>query len=81
MAILRKMSKQQQESIDMYRKGNREDLVEKEVKMQQMIDAMLPQVLLLLWLLLCAAAAAAAIVVAVGCCCCAGAAAVGCSNP
>ncbi|CAM9809937.1 unnamed protein product [Pylaiella littoralis] len=43
MAILRKMSKQQQESIDMYRKGNREDLVEKEVKMQQMIDAMLPQ--------------------------------------
>lgn len=38
------MSKMQQESIDMYRKGNREDLVEKEVNTQQIIDAMLPQV-------------------------------------
>ena len=28
----------------MYRKGNREDLVEKEVNTQQIIDAMLPQV-------------------------------------
>eukprot|EP00752_Nemacystus_decipiens_P009746 g8704.t1 len=43
IAILRKMSKQQQESIDMYRKGKREDLVEKETKTQQMIDAMLPK--------------------------------------
>lgn len=38
------MSKQQQESIDMYRKGKREDLVEKETKTQQLIDAMLPKV-------------------------------------
>lgn len=44
ITILRKMSKQQQESIDMYRKGKREDLVEKETKTQQLIDAMLPQV-------------------------------------
>ena len=44
ISILRKMSKMQQESIDMYRKGNREDLVEKEVNTQQIIDAMLPQV-------------------------------------
>eukprot|EP00904_Undaria_pinnatifida_P002885 jgi/Undpi1/12598/HiC_scaffold_6.g02267.m1 len=43
ITILRKMSKMQQESIDMYRKGNREDLVEKEVNTQQIIDAMLPQ--------------------------------------
>ncbi|CAM9391461.1 unnamed protein product [Scytosiphon promiscuus] len=43
IAILRKMSKQQQESIDMYRKGKRDDLVEKEVKMQQLIDSKLPQ--------------------------------------
>ncbi|CAM9465048.1 unnamed protein product [Ectocarpus sp. 12 AP-2014] len=43
IAILRKMSKQQQESIDMYRKGKRDDLVEKETKTKQLIDAMLPQ--------------------------------------
>ncbi|CAM9922759.1 unnamed protein product [Ectocarpus sp. 12 AP-2014] len=47
IAILRKMSKQQQESIDMYRKGKRDDLVEKETKTKQLIDAMLPQTLLL----------------------------------
>ncbi|CAN0524972.1 unnamed protein product, partial [Laminaria digitata] len=44
ISILRKMSKMQQESIDMYTKGNREDLVEKEVNTQKIIDAMLPQV-------------------------------------
>lgn len=44
IAILRKMSKQQQESIDMYRKGERDDLVEKETKTKELIDAMLPQV-------------------------------------
>lgn len=28
----------------MYRKGKRDDLVEKEVKMQELIDSMLPKV-------------------------------------
>lgn len=44
ITILRKMSKIQQESIDMYRKGQKDDLVEKEEKMKELIDGFLPQV-------------------------------------
>ncbi|CAM9755886.1 unnamed protein product [Ascophyllum nodosum] len=41
--ILRKMSKMQQESIDMYRQGDRQDLVEKESHVLELIDSFLPQ--------------------------------------
>lgn len=43
--ILRKMSKMQQESIDMYREGGRQDLVDKETGVKQLIDNFLPQVM------------------------------------
>lgn len=44
VTILRKLSKVQQESIDMYRQGGRDDLVQKEQLVKDLIDSFLPQV-------------------------------------
>lgn len=44
MTILRKMSKQQQETIDMYKQGKKEDLAKEEQDMQDLIESFLPKV-------------------------------------
>lgn len=44
MAILRKMSKQQQETIDMYKQGKKEDLAQEEQEMQDLMESFLPKV-------------------------------------
>ena len=43
IAILRKMKKQRQDSADMYKKGNRQELIDVEMSEIKIIDTFLPQ--------------------------------------